>query len=213
MPRSRRGEPKELKSPSRPGRYRAKIVREELREEPEPRTIPPGEGRSEKQNSQTELRDTEGPEPPREPVTFTSYTPLDPTQLSNVKIPVDPSGAASRGGDVVAMTGNVYLAVSKDAGASFNYFDPTTMFPTFAGGIVGDQQIIYILEFDLFVWIMLHSPDPASGDGAFRLAMAKSDDVAKKPKTAWQYVDFVSSDFEQSGSDLDQPHCPARSVS
>ncbi|WP_123026003.1 hypothetical protein [Mycolicibacterium stellerae] len=137
---------------------------------------------------------------------FTSYTPLDPTQLSNVKIPVDPSGGASRDGNVVAMVGNVYLAVSKDAGATFDYFDPSTMFPTFAGGIVGDQQLIYVLEFDLFVWIMLHSSDPASGDGAFRLAAAKSDDVADKPKTAWSYYDFVSSDFDESGSALDQPH-------
>ena len=205
MPRSRRGEPKEIKSPNRRG-YKAKIVREALREEPEPRTIPPGEGRSEKQNTATEPRDTEGPEPPREPVIFTSYTPLDPTQLSNVKVPVDPSGAASRGGDVVAMTGNVYLAVSKDSGATFKYFDPTTLFPTFAGGIVGDQQIIYILEFNLFVWVMLHNDDPASGDGAFRLAMAKADDLANKPKTAWQYVDFLSSDFDQAGRGLDQPH-------
>lgn len=205
MPRSRRGEPKEFKKPSR-SNYRAKVVREEIHEEPEPRTIPPGEGRREKQNDPTELRDTEGPEPPREPVTFVSYTPLDPTQLSNVKTPVDPSGAASRDGKVVAMVGNVYLAVSKDSGATFSYFDPSTMFPTFAGGIVGDQQIIYILEFNLFVWIMLHNPDPTTSDGAFRLAIAKSDDVMNKPKTAWQYVDFVSSDFDQPGAFLDQPH-------
>ena len=68
------------------------------------------------------------------------------------------------------MTGNVYLAVSKDSGATFSYLDPTTMFPTFAGGIVGDQQIIYILEFNLFVWIMLHNDDPAGYTTIYKVA-------------------------------------------
>jgi hypothetical protein len=204
MPRSRRGEPKELKTPSRRG-YRPKKIPERVREETDPQPTPPGEGRSEQQNAPTELRDTEAPDPPREPVVFTSYTPLDPSQLSNVKTPVDPSGAAS-GGGVVAMTGNVYLAVSKDDGATFKYLDPSTMFPVFAGGIVGDQQIVYVPEFDVFVWIMLDNADPTTSDGAFRLAMAKAADVASKPKSAWTYVDFVSSDFGEPGGFLDQPH-------
>src|SRR4051794_3781061 len=112
MPESRRGEPKKFKPVSKHG-YRRKKIPERFDEEPEPRPIPPGEGRRDEQNAPTEPRPTEGPDPPREPVTFTSYTPLDPPQLSNVKTPVDPSGAAA-GNGVVAMTGNVYLVVSRD---------------------------------------------------------------------------------------------------
>jgi len=205
MLESNRGEPKEPTRVSRRG-YRRKKIPKRFEEEPEPRPVPPGEGRPEEEQSPaTELLDTEAPDPPREPVGFPSYTPLDPTKLSNVKTPVDPCGGASPSG-VVAMTGNVYLAVSKDDGATFRYFDPTTMFPKFAGGIVGDQQIVYVPEVDVFVWIMLHNPVPANNDGAFRLAMAPAGDVASRPKSAWSYVDFVSSDFGIEGGFIDQPH-------
>lgn len=204
MSDSRRGVVKELKRVSRRG-YRAKAIPKRVKDEPVPRPVTPGRGTPGEQSPLTGPRSTEEPDPQRRPVTFTSYTPLDTTKLSNVKIPVDPSGAAAPSG-VVTMTGNVYFAVSKDDGASFRYFDPTTMFPTFAGGIVGDQQIIYVPEFDRFVWIMLHNPVPSTSDGAFRVAMAAAADVAAKPKTAWSYVDFVSSDFGLSGVFLDQPH-------
>ncbi|MCW2519992.1 MAG: hypothetical protein JWR46_2611 [Mycobacterium sp.] len=73
MPRSRRGEPKELKTPSRRG-YRPKKIPERVREETDPR---PGEGRSEQQNAPTELRDTEArpaPLPRRMPLSESSVT-------------------------------------------------------------------------------------------------------------------------------------------
>jgi hypothetical protein len=98
------------------------------------------------------------------------------------------------------------LAISTDDGATFDYYDPTTMFPTFAGGLVGDQQIMYEAEFDQFIWVMLHNPVPSTSDGAFRIAFASAADVAAKPKTAWGYVDFVASDFGAGGIFLDQPH-------
>jgi hypothetical protein len=104
------------------------------------------------------------------------------------------------------MTGNVYLAVSIDDGASFKYFDPTTIFPNFAVGLGGDQQIVYVPQIDRFVWCMLHGPVAATGDGAFRIAFASSADVKAKPKSAWSYVDVVASDIGVGGADFDQPH-------
>ncbi len=120
---------------------------------------------------------------------------------------MDPSGAGSGAeGRVVAFTGNLYLAVSTDGGGTFSYFDPTTMFPKFAGGLFGDQQLIYVPAIDRFVWCMLHHPVASNGDGAFRIAVAKPSDVAANPKTAWSNVDFVASDIGVGGAGFDQPH-------
>jgi hypothetical protein len=174
MPEMHRGGSKKIQTVDPNGYPRAPILRKKRDEPQVPRVRPgPDRGRGE-QNEQTEPSSHEGPEDQRL-VTFKSYTPLDTSKLPNVLVPVDPSGAAAENGAVV-MTGNVYLAVSKDDGASFDYFDPSTMFAKFAGGIFGDQQIIYVREEDRFVWCMLHHPDPTTGDGAFRLAFAPSAD-------------------------------------
>lgn len=206
MPGARRGEGKDVRQVSRRG-YRPKPIPERLEEEREPESVPPGGGRLSDQQSEptgaASTKETEGPG--REPVRFTSYSPLDPTKLSNVKKPVDPSGGASPSG-VVAMVGNVYLAVSNDDGSTWRYFDPTAMFPKFAGGLVGDQQIIYEPELDVFIWVMLHNPVPSTKDGAFRVAWAPAADVGSKPKPGWRFVDFVASDIDVPGAFLDQPH-------
>ena len=164
----------------------------------------PDRGRSE-QNEPTQPAAPEGPVGDQRRVVFKSYTPLDTSKLANVTIPVDPCGAAAENG-VVVVNGNVYLAVSTDDGGSFKYFDPTTMFPKFAGGLLGDQQIVYVPQVDRFVWCMLHGPVAASGDGAFRIAFASSADVKAKPKSAWSYVDFLARDIGVGGADFDQPH-------
>jgi len=206
MPGARRGEGKEIRQVSRRG-YRPKAIPERFEEEAEPERVPPGKGpSSDQQSDPTGASSTEAPEGPgREPVRFTSYSPLDTTKLVSVKTPVDPSGAASPSG-VVAMVGNVYLAVSKDDGSTWKYLDPTAMFPKFAGGLVGDQQLIYEPELDVFIWVMLHNPLSSTKDGAFRLAWASAVDVGSKPKSAWRFVDFVSSDIDAPGEFLDQPH-------
>ena len=208
MPESRRGTPKIIQTVSRRG-YRKKRVPDRREDEQDVRPVEPGpDRRSQEQNEPTRPASTEEPEPGGESVTFGGYTPLDPTKLKNVKIPVDPSGGAA-GSKVVAMTGNVWLAMSNDDGATFKYFDPTTMFPAFAGGIVGDQQVIFIPEIDMFVWIMLHNPIASSGDGAFRLAFGTAEELKRKPKSGWRFVEFVASDVDVAGVDFDQPHLSA----
>jgi hypothetical protein len=206
MPKVKRGKRKPVRTVN-PRGYRKKPIVERAREEPEMPPVPRGRARGRgKQNEPTQpAPSSEGPEGDQRPVIFKSYKPLDKSKLSNVNIPVDPCGAASENG-VVVVNGNVYLAVSTDDGASFKYFNPTTMFPKFAGGLWGDQQIIYVPQVDRFVWCMLHHPVVASGDGAFRIAFASSADVKTKPKSAWSYVDFLSSDIGVGGVGLDQPH-------
>jgi hypothetical protein len=189
-----------------PRGYEKQPLAERLREEPDVPPVPPGRDRERgEQSSPTQPEEREEPGGERHPVDFTSYTPLDPTQLVNVKIPVDPCGCAAENG-VVAMTGNVYLAVSTDDGGSFKYFDPRTMFSAFAGGLLGDQQIIYVPRIDQFVWCMLHGPVGTTGDGAFRLAFASPEDVMANPSTAWAPIEFLASDIGVAGADFDQPH-------
>jgi len=212
MPEMKRGKRKPARKVKSDGYAKKPVIRRE-REEPDMPPVPRGPRSRGEQTNPTRPHPAEGPRPnpsegpadDRRSVVFKSYTPLDTSRLSNVKIPVDPCGAASENG-VVAMNGNVYLAVSADDGASFKYFDPTTIFPAFAGGILGDQQIVYVPQIDRFVWCMLHGPVAATGDGAFRIAFASSPDVKTKPKSAWSYVDFVASDIGVKGADFDQPH-------
>ena len=205
MPEVKPGKPKPVRTVN-PRGYTEKPIVEREREEPEMRPVRPGpdRGRSE-QNEPTQPAAPEGPVGDQRRVVFKSYTPLDISKLANVTIPVDPCGAAAENG-VVVVNGNVYLAVSTDDGGSFKYFDPTTMFPKFAGGLLGDQQIVYVPQVDRFVWCMLHGPVAASGDGAFRIAFASSADVKAKPESAWSYVDFLARDIGVGGADFDQPH-------
>jgi hypothetical protein len=213
MPNMKRGKRKPVRKVNPRGYAKKPIVRR-IREEPDmpPVRRGPDRGRTE-QNDPTQPAPAEGPVRGERDVVFKSYTPLDTSKLSKVKIPVDPCGAGSEN-EVVVVNGNVYLAVSIDDGGSFKYFDPTTMFPKFAGGLLGDQQIIYVPYADLFVWCMLHGPVAASGDGAFRIAFASSAEVKAKPKSAWSYVDFRASDIGVAGVDFDQPHltCSNRNI-
>lgn len=214
IPKVYRGKRKRLRR-VRPGGYPKRVVIQRERDEPDMRPVPRARRRRRRgeQTKPTRLYPSEGPESgpaegpadDRHAVVFKGYTPLDTSKLSNVLLPVDPCGAASENG-VVVMNGNIYLAVSTDDGASFKYLDPTTIFPNFAGGLAGDQQIVYVPQIDRFVWCMLYKAVAATGDGAFRIAFASSADVKAKPKSVWSYVDFVASDVGVGGADFDQPH-------
>src|SRR5206468_3368304 len=121
---------KKVQTVSPHGYPKTPIVRRE-RKEPQLPPVRPGPDRERgEQNEPTQPSSREVPGEDERPVIFQSYTPLDTSKLPNVLIPVDPSGAASENGAVL-MTGNVYLAASTDDGASFDYFDPTTMFAKF----------------------------------------------------------------------------------
>src|SRR5215470_6520778 len=150
MPEMRRGKRKTVRRVKSTG-YAKKPIAYREREEPDMPPVPRGPRRRGEQSKPTEPHPPEGPVGDGRTVIFQSYTPLDVSKLPNVKVPVDPCGAASENG-VVLMNGNVYLAVSIDDGATFQYLDPTTIFPNFAGGLLGDQQIVYVPQIDHFVW-------------------------------------------------------------
>src|SRR5689334_2073009 len=101
MPKIKRGKRKPVRR-VKSGGYSKRPVIEREREEPEMRRVPRGPQRRGEQTNPTQPNPAEGPADPSEgpgddrgSVVFKSYTTLDTTKLPNVKIPVDPCGAAS----------------------------------------------------------------------------------------------------------------------
>jgi len=97
-----------------------------------------------------DFRSGSGPIPGsgQQPVTFRTFTSGVESQAS---WPPDMSGAKS--GDVVLMSGNLWLKLSVDGGKSFTDLDFTKVFAKEAtyGGWAGDQVITYVPEIDCFV--------------------------------------------------------------
>ena len=96
-----------------------------------------------------DFRSGPGPTPPGAagPVGFRTFTE---SELAK-NWPPDMSGA--RGGDVVLMSGNLWLKLSVDGGKTFTDLDFTKIFAadTVYGGWAGDQVIHYIPAIDCFV--------------------------------------------------------------
>jgi hypothetical protein len=135
-------------------------------------------------------------------VEFTDYAGGD-TVTRSLTNAADMSGADSER-NVVMMSFNWSCDVSKDGGGTWKRLDPTTIFPnTLAGGFCCDQVVIYVPHADLFVWFLQYSKD-ATGQGAFRIAVASSSSVGSSP-TTWTYWDFVAGDFGFPTSDMDYP--------
>lgn len=134
-------------------------------------------------------------------IVFETYTPAG--KLANDgSIPPDPSGADGPA-SVVLQTGNTYLLVSVDGGASFTEHDTTKFLPAAQGRPV-DQVMIYVPHRRLFAWMMQHKADPKTGDGNFRLAVAGPDDIVKNVEKAWTVYDFTSADLGQKGMATDR---------
>lgn len=132
------------------------------------------------------------------PIVFVTYTPAGPSGL----IPPDSSGADSPSG-VVLFTGNCYMMSSTDGGLNFTQHDSTTFLPAANGNPV-DQVMIYVPHRDLFAWIMQHRADPTTGDGMFRLAVAKATDLRVDVEGAWTCYDYTSSDLGVPGVATDR---------
>ena len=148
----------------------------------------------------TATRNT-GPSGGEGEIEFSTYTPFEPPSNSGA-IPPDPSGADSPG-EVVLYTGNTYLMASTDGGLAFTEHDTSTFLPAAQGRPV-DQVIIYVPHRRMFAWMMQHNATPASGDGNFRLAVARLADVAADVESAWTVYDFTSSDLGESGVATDR---------
>ena len=158
--------------------------------------IPHEPGPAVEQSSPTDRSPT-GPAGDRG-IEFTTYTPAGPSGL----VPPDSSGTDSPIG-VVLYTGNTYLMASTDGGATFTEHDTTDFLPAARGRPV-DQVMIYVPHRRMFAWMMQHKADPDSGEGMFRLAVARVSDVARDVERSWTVYDFTSSDVGSPGTATDR---------
>ncbi|NUR05725.1 MAG: hypothetical protein HOQ45_01785 [Nocardioidaceae bacterium] len=141
------------------------------------------------------------------PVTFRTFTGSERSGTW----PPDCSGA--RGGDVVLMSGNLWLKLSVDRGVTFTDLDFTKLFAadTTYGGWAGDQVVIYVPSIDCFV-LYVQSYAPKSGtrknQNVVKLALASPADLIKHKggKAAWgRQWNFTSDTFGLGATWLDFP--------
>jgi hypothetical protein len=135
------------------------------------------------------------------------------------QIPPDPTAAAAdnaNAGGVVLASGNTYLLVSTDGGATFTQINPTTIFTDNPdGGLCCDQVITYVPSVNLFFWLLQYkdaAPVAPSSIGANRLRIAWASPASVAANVyAWTYVDLTTGTFSLTNNagvlthDLDFP--------
>ena len=133
----------------------------------------------------------------QEPVTFRTFTS---GSVSNTVWPPDMSGA--KGGDVVVMSGNLWLKLSVDGGKTFTDLDFTKVFAKEAvyGGWAGDQVVHYVPSIDCFVlYVQSYAGTGANlSKSVVKVAVASPDDLKKFSggAQAWRRQwDFTSDTF------------------
>lgn len=100
--------------------------------------------------------------------------------------------------DTIMITGNVFMALSEDSGATFSNINPTTIFPQSDGGFCCDQVVVYVPRIDMFVWLMQYRS--SGGKNRLRMAAQTTAEVRSSNGTAWTYWDFVSDIFDTNSS-------------
>lgn len=148
-----------------------------------------------------DFRSGGGPAPSggQAPVTFRTFSE---SGVTTGIWPPDMSGA--KGGDVVVMSGNLWLKLSVDSGKTFSDVKFTDVFAadTYGGGWAGDQVIHYVPQIDCFV-LYVQSKFGAKGSAnasksVVKVALASPADLKKFKggKQAWRRQwDFTSDDF------------------
>ncbi len=139
-------------------------------------------------------------EEPSQELDFDDYAEVDDV-LPNIGSLGEVSVAEN--GETIIMTGNTWMAFSEDAGGTFTYINPTTVFPQDDGGLCCDQIVLYVPQYDLFVWLMQYR-SAKGGDGTndnrIRVAVESTEGVRSSNGTAWTYWDFPSNVFSALGS-------------
>lgn len=155
-----------------------------------------------------DFRSGPGPTPPgaQGPVGFRTFTT---TELAK-NWPPDMSGA--RGGDVVLMSGNLWLKLSVDGGKTFTDLDFTKIFAqdTVYGGWAGDQVVHYIPAIDCFVLYVqsFTGKDGEANRNVVKIALASQADLKKfsgGKQAWWRQWDFTPDTFGLGTSWMDFP--------
>lgn len=140
------------------------------------------------------------------PVGFRTFTEAE---LKN-SWPPDMSGA--KGGDVVLMSGNLWLKLSVDGGKTFTDIDWTKIFAkdTTYGGWAGDQVVIYVPSIDCFVLYVqsFNGTGSNASVNAAKIALVSPADLKAFAggRKAWtRQWDWTCADFGLSQRWLDFP--------
>lgn len=143
-----------------------------------------------------EPEDPDGSGDAQAPLTFEDYDETDAATPSAHSLVPEPSVAEN--GQTIMTTGNFWMSLSEDGGATFTTVNPTTIFPESYGGFCCDQVLMYVPRHDLFVWLLQYRLD-SSGVNAIRIAVQSTQGVRESNGTAWTYWDFVNTTFAASG--------------
>jgi hypothetical protein len=191
-------EPKEAKG----GRYPEERLdpKRPLNEETPPK-IPSGPKRGDIKptNNPYKIRELKpGPEgsgDSQAPLFFGTLTDLDgSTPIAHSILP-EPSVAAN--GQTIMTTGNDWMSLSEDGGATFTTVHPSTIFPQDYGGYCCDQVLNYVPQYDLFVWLLQYRASGATN--AIRIAVQNTQGVRDSNGTSWTYWDFTNNIFAPAG--------------
>ncbi|MFN7971242.1 MAG: hypothetical protein U0166_02675 [Acidobacteriota bacterium] len=133
--------------------------------------------------------------PPAPSLVFDSHAEL-PNSVASTS-GCCPEVSVAENGRTVLMTGNGWLAVSQDSGATFSNLNPTTIFPQDDGGFCCDQVIQYVPKIDMFVWLLQYWEK--NGANRIRLAAQTTRAVRRSNGQDWTYWDFPSTVFTKTG--------------
>ena len=193
-------EPKQV----RDGKYPAvkPDLNRPLNEKDTPVLVPTGKKRGDMKPLSKEYKIRElkpGPEgsgDSQAPLFFRTLTNLDGATASAHNTNPEPSVAEN--GQTIMTTGNFWMSLSEDGGATFTTVNPTTIFPEDYGGFCCDQVLAYVPEYDLFVWLLQYGS--SGGTNAIRIAINNTEGVRSSNGTAWTYWDFTNNVFAASGA-------------
>jgi len=76
-------------------------------------------------------------------------------------------------GNVAVQTGNWYIGVSQDGGASFSFLNPFDFMTGVDGGFCCDQVVSYDQSRDLLMGILMSSPSASTQRNTLRLWVAR----------------------------------------
>ncbi len=145
--------------------------------------------------------------------------PVVTMPVSAALTPADGSeqSVATNGAGLVLYTTNAQDGFSVNGGRSFFPLDPSTAFPSAAGGFCCDQVVTYVPSVDRFVWVLQYwsgsggSPDTTQPN-VIRVATATSASFLACRARCWSYYDWTPTELgarvPATGKtiSLDRPH-------
>jgi hypothetical protein len=124
---------------------------------------------------------------------------------------------ATNGRGLVLYTTNTKDAFSVNGGRSFFPLDPSTVFPSAAGGFCCDQVVTYVPSIDRFVWVLQYQDgnggvQDSTQPNVIRVATATSASFMSCNARCWSYYDWTPADLGARSPaagktvTLDRPH-------